>query len=125
MHEFSIAQDIVRAVTEANDKAGGVRVSMIKLRIGELSFIAEEQLVFAIKELVKGTKLAKAKVKIKKEPGKVKCPSCSYTGKVKYSELRAGNVSLAICPKCNSSTEIVGGAGCYVENISVELPEDD
>jgi len=125
MHEFSIAQEVVKAVTEANEKAGGVRVSMIKLRIGDLSFIAEDQLVFAIGELAKGTRLEKAKVKVKKEPGKVKCPSCSFSGKVKYSELKAGKMNLAICPRCGAPTEIVGGAGCYVENISVELPEDD
>jgi len=123
MHEFSIAQQVVKTVKEANDRAGGRRVSEIRLRIGELSFIAEEQLLFALRELSKGTKLAKAKIKVKKEPGSVRCPSCGFKGKIRYDDLRSGAMGLALCPKCSSPTEITGGSGCYVENISVELPE--
>jgi len=124
MHEFSIAQQIVETVSAANDKAGGKHVSEIRLRIGELSFIAEGQLLFAITELSKGTKLEKAKVKIKMEPGKVKCPACGFSGKLKFDDLRNSNVGLALCPKCSSPTEITGGSGCFVDNISVELPEE-
>jgi hydrogenase nickel incorporation protein HypA/HybF len=122
MHEFSLAHQIIGVVEETARERGATEVSEIVLRIGELSFVAEEQLLFAMRELAGGTLSERARVRVKKEPGKVRCPSCAYEGEVTYDELRGG-ASPALCPGCGAGTEVVGGTGCYVESVSLELPE--
>ena len=123
MHEFSIAQQVVDVVKAAAEKAGGAKVSEIHLRIGELSFIAEEQLRFAIGELSKGTALEGAELTIGSEPGKARCRSCGTEEPISYERLRSGGAPLTICAKCGGVAELSGGSGCTVENILVEVPE--
>jgi len=123
MHEFSIAQQVVEVVQAAAAKAGGAKVSEIHLRIGELSFIAEEQLRFAIEQLSTGTPLEGAELKFGSEPGKARCRSCGAEEPVSYERLRAAGAPLAVCAKCGGAAELSGGSGCTVENILVEVPE--
>jgi hydrogenase nickel incorporation protein HypA/HybF len=124
MHEFSIAQQVVDVVQAAAVKAGSARVSEIHLRIGELSFIAEEQLRFAIGELSRGTPLEGAELTIGSEPGIARCRSCGAEESVSYERLRAAGAPLAVCAKCGGAVELSGGTGCTVENILIEVPED-
>ncbi|MFH0815477.1 MAG: hydrogenase maturation nickel metallochaperone HypA [Methanobacteriota archaeon] len=124
MHEFSIAQQVVEVVQDAAAKAGGSKVSEIHLRIGELSFIAEEQLRFAIGEMSRGTVLEGAELTIFSEPGVARCRSCGTEETVSYERLRAAVATLAICARCGGAAELSGGSGCTVENIIVEVPEE-
>jgi hydrogenase nickel insertion protein HypA len=124
MHEFSIAQQVVEVVRAAADKAGGAKVSEIHLRIGELSFISEEQLSFAIEELARGTPLEGAKLTMGSEPGRAVCESCGAEEPVGYSRLKGGGLPVAVCGKCGGAARLVGGSGCTIENILVEMPEE-
>jgi hydrogenase nickel insertion protein HypA len=123
MHEFSIAQQVVDVVREAAERAGGARVTEIHLRIGELSFISGEQLLFAIGELGRGTMMDGAKVTMVGEPGSAKCESCGAEEAVSYERLRGRGAPLAECAKCGGIARLSGGSGCTVENILVDVPE--
>ena len=110
---------------DAAAKAGGAKVSEIHLRIGELSFISEEQLRFAIEELSKGTPLAGAKLTLRSEPGKARCESCGAEESVSYGGLKAAGAQFAVCAKCGGPARLTGGSGCTVENILVEVPDGE
>jgi hydrogenase nickel incorporation protein HypA/HybF len=125
MHEFSIAQQVVEVVRDAAAKAGAAKVTEIRLRIGEMSFISEEQLKFAIEELSRGTALEGANLELASEPGKAKCDSCGAEEDVSYKNLKAAGAAPTVCAKCGGPARLTGGSGCTVENILVEVPEDD
>jgi hydrogenase nickel incorporation protein HypA/HybF len=123
MHEFSIASQVVEVVQTALREAGGTKVSEIRLRVGEFSFISAEQLRFAVEELSRGTPLEGAELTVTPQPGKAICGSCGSERIVTYDSLRASGAALSACKECGSPVKLMGGTDCLVENVMMEIPE--
>lgn len=124
MHEFSMAERIIRTVLDVANSRKASRVVQINLDVGELTFLGHEQLKFGIEVLSKGTISESAKVVIRKKRAKIRCPKCGYNGQVRYVGEEVHSmipIPIIVCPKCGSSeAAVVEGNECTVRSIKVQ-----
>ena len=69
MHEFGIAQDILKGVLKSIDTDKIKKVSQINLKVGEMKMLTEESLQNAFELVSKDTRLEGAKLGIEFIPG--------------------------------------------------------
>ncbi len=113
MHELSIAQEIVRTVDEARMNAGvGLRVVVVRLKIGRLTAVVPDCLKFYYEMLTKDTPLEGAEVEFEIVPLTARCGSCG-------KEFQSEDV-IFLCPECGSQGEIVTGRELLVDSIEVD-----
>ncbi len=134
MHEWALADGIVRtaiefAKTHGNDKILGIRVVL-----GELQDVNEEILKFAIDEIKKGTIAEDAEVEFVLEEAEFRCRNCGHEWKLRevresFNERIKEDIhfipevvhAFLACPKCGSRDfEVVKGRGVYLSAIKVE-----
>jgi hydrogenase nickel incorporation protein HypA/HybF len=73
VHELSITQSIVDAVTE---HAAGSRVLGIRLTVGRLSGVVPDAMRFCFELITEGTPLQGARLEIDEPVGRARCASC-------------------------------------------------
>jgi hydrogenase nickel incorporation protein HypA/HybF len=115
MHEFSIAEAIVRATEQVVQANGGGRVEQIHLRIGELRQVVPDALLFAFDILKQDTPLSEACLQWETVPAQVRCKACGtdYHPKDVFWE----------CPSCGAvGAEVV--AGEEMEIVAITLRKD-
>jgi hydrogenase nickel incorporation protein HypA/HybF len=95
MHELSIAQSIADAAREHAAKNGGHRVLRIGVRVGEISGVAADALLFCFGMTVKDTDLDGAELDLEQIPVRYRCAACGH-------EFRPVDF-LADCPACGST----------------------
>src|SRR3954452_16968365 len=94
MHELSIAMGIVDAAMD-EAKQRNVQVSAVHLRLGALSGVVKDALLFSYEIACQDTPLEGSRLLIEEVPVAVFCPQCK--------EKRVlGSVQLFICPVCGS-----------------------
>ena len=102
MHEMSIANSILEAVRKEAATRGGVRVSKVGVRVGELAAVDPEALRFCFEAMVQGSDLEPLALEIEVRPRQQRCPACDLTFAVKAYDVA--------CPTCGSTaTECVSG----------------
>ena len=112
MHELTIAQSIVELADEIAVKENAVAVQTIEIEIGALSGVVLDALEFALKIMVKNTKLEKAKINYLKVDGLADCSNCNSQFKT--------NDLLAFCPKCNHANfRIIDGKQLRIKSLTV------
>ncbi|MGZ3614012.1 MAG: hydrogenase maturation nickel metallochaperone HypA [Thermodesulfobacteriota bacterium] len=121
MHEFSIADAIVKNVLETVKKNKGKKVVSVLLEIGELTHVSAEQVSFWIKELFKDSVAEGAQVKVKTIKARIQCKGCGYKGGMgSDQEDSFRHVIPASCPRCNSfEIKIEKGRECILRRIQV------
>ncbi len=120
MHEFSIADEIVRNVLETAKKNEGKKVISILLEIGELTHLNGEQVSFWIKELFKDSVAENAKVNVKTIKARIQCKDCGYKGGIRSEEDSFRHLIPASCPRCNSfQIKLENGRECILRKIQV------
>ena len=121
MHEFSIADEIVKNVIDTARKNGGKKVLSIQLEIGELTHLNGEQVSFWIKELFKDSVAEGAEVKIKTIKARIQCKDCGYkAGMGSDQEDSFRHLITMSCPRCNSfQLKIEKGRECILRRIQV------
>jgi hydrogenase nickel incorporation protein HypA/HybF len=77
MHELAIMDSALNMALDQAEKAGAIRVLLIRLRIGALSGVVPEALQFAFQALAPGTIAEGASLDIEHVPAKFWCPACS------------------------------------------------
>lgn len=77
MHEVSIAEGILSAVTRTLQNEPEARVSSVTVSIGELAGVDIEALLFAWDSVVRGTCADHSKLQINRIPGEAWCMQCS------------------------------------------------
>ena len=123
MHEFSLATEIWQSVAQAAVQHGGGRVLGVKLEIGALNLLAEDQMRFWIETLAEHDGHPGVKVEITHLPGRVQCVVCGAETEVATP---AGNVEhlLAVplvCPACGAGEiTVVGGREVRVVSAEIE-----
>jgi len=112
MHELSIAQEIIRIVTDEQRRHNFEKVSLIKLKAGGFSGIDGHALKFAFEVVRQGTCAARADIDMTTEPIKCVCRNCGYCAIVQ-------NASTS-CPHCKS-LDIGLEADSHFEIVSLEV----
>ncbi len=102
MHELSIAESILSAVTEELKLHPGKRLVKIGLRVGEMAAVDSESLTFCFESVTRGTAWEAVKLKITTHPARRVCISCGH-------EFAVVNYQTT-CPSCSSDlTDAKGG----------------
>jgi hydrogenase nickel incorporation protein HypA/HybF len=76
MHELSIAVSIVEGAEEEAARCGASGVSAVHLRLGMLSGVVKEALLFAYEQACQGTLLEGSRLVIEDVPVLIDCPGC-------------------------------------------------
>lgn len=110
MHEVSIMESTLRIVKEKAEENNLKNVSKITIKIGELSGVMSDSLIFAFNSLSKGTIAEEAEFLIEKVDATAMCDDCGITFKIDHFN--------KLCPECNKfSTNILSGYELYVNTI--------
>ena len=112
MHEFGIAQEIVRVVQEHAKRSDAQQVSGVIISIGKLSGVVFEALEFCLSVCVKGTPLESADFKMEHIPALARCKEClTHFDLVRHEFM---------CPVCKKSNwHIVSGKELFIKEIEV------
>ncbi|AEH24329.1 hydrogenase nickel incorporation protein HypA [Pyrococcus yayanosii] len=134
MHEWALADAIVRTVLEYAGKEGASKVLAIRVVLGELQDVNAEVVAFAMRELMKGTIAEGAEIIFEEEEAIFRCRNCGHVWKLKEVKNRLDERiredihfipevvhAFLACPKCGSHDfEVVKGRGVYIAGIKVE-----
>ena len=114
MHELSIAMGIVEAATEEAQRRG-VRVSAVHLRLGALSGVVKDALLFSYEVACQDTLLAGSRLVVEDVPVMVFCAGCQKTAILT-------SVQSFTCPECGTPTMDVR-QGKELEVFALEVEE--
>ena len=104
MHELSIALNMVEIATDTARKNGGGRVEALYLKLGTLSGVAKEALLFSWEIACAGVAaLEGSRLVVEEIPVVARCPVCG-------KDERLESICKLVCPACQSPvSNIVGG----------------
>ncbi len=123
MHELSIASEIWSSVAKAAREHGGGRVRAVKLELGVLNLLADEQVTFWIEMLADQSGSPGVAVQITHLPARVKCRACGVESETPLPEGELDHYLLPTltCPACGSGeVEVTGGREVKVVSAEVE-----
>jgi hydrogenase nickel incorporation protein HypA/HybF len=114
MHELSIAMSMIEMAEGEAARRGGVVVSAIHLKLGELSGVVKEALLFSYEVACQGTRLEGSRLEIEEVPVVVYCTTCrAETGIVSLQQF--------CCAVCHAPTsEVVRGRELEVVALEIE-----
>lgn len=116
MHELSIAMSMVEMATEECQRLGAGRVTALHLKVGLLSGVVKEALLFSYEVSCAGTPLQGSKLVIEDVPVKVFCPRCN-------AQRTLDSIQLFACPACGELTpEVLEGRELQV--VAMEIEEE-
>ena len=110
MHEYGLCEGVLETVRQ---RAGGRKVTGIRVRFGVRHAVVEESLAQAFSFVAAGTEAAGAVVELVTVPATIDCHDCG---------LRAETTDvLAVCPRCaGENVTITGGDEMILESITYE-----
>jgi hydrogenase nickel incorporation protein HypA/HybF len=114
MHELSIAMGIVEAAMEESHRRG-VKVSAVHLRLGALSGVVKDALLFSYEVACQDTPLQGSQLIVEDMPVIVFCAQCKETRTLE-------SVQLFQCPECGTPTMDVR-QGKELEVFALEVEE--
>jgi hydrogenase nickel incorporation protein HypA/HybF len=113
MHEMSITQSILDLVVGEAQKQGAKKITLIRLKIGELTNVDPMSVEFYLEVIGKGTIAEGVKLEADVLPITAECNDCGRQFKIESWDY--------VCPACGSkSAKMVTGRELYVESIEVE-----
>ena len=113
MHELSIAMSMVEMATEEAARHGGGKVDALYLKLGRLSGVVKDALLFSWEVACEGTPLAGSRLVIEEVPIVVHCPNCGDN-----KQLEA--INAIYCPVCAAPTpEILQGKELEVTALEI------
>jgi hydrogenase nickel incorporation protein HypA/HybF len=116
MHELSIAMSIVDAALDESRRRG-VQVSAVHLRLGALSGVVKEAMLFSYEVACQDTPLEGSQLVVEDIPVIVFCPQCQ-------KEQLLQSVQLFACPECGQPTMDVRH-GKELEVFALEVQEQE
>jgi hydrogenase nickel incorporation protein HypA/HybF len=127
MHELSIASAVVDSVLEFVAERSVKRVLTVRLAVGELSHVEEEQLRFCYIAITQETPMQDSALEIEKVPATVRCAHCEYSGRPKYwaDALSVAPIPTLECPNCGSTVDPVEGNDCAIKSIRFATEDND
>jgi len=117
MHELSIALSMIEMATEEAERREGVRVNALHLKLGPLSGVVKDALLFSYEIACNGTPLEGSQLVIEGVPVVIYCSECQ-------SEQQLESVQRFCCPVCGTlSSDVVKGR--ELEFVAMEIEEGD
>ena len=114
MHELSIAVSMVEMAAEEAAKRGDVKVNAIRLKLGNLTGVVKDALLFSYEIVCQGTPLEGSHLIIEEIPVVVFCPKCE-------TETLPVAVNNLCCPKCETPTpQVISGREMEVTALEIE-----
>lgn len=114
MHELSIAMSMIEMAAEEAERRDAVRVHKIHLKLGELSGVVKEALLFSYEVACQGTPLEGSQLVIEEVPVVVYCPACE-------TETTLRSIQQFSCAVCHAPTnQIVQGKELEVTALEIE-----
>jgi len=118
MHELSIALSLIDMASEEAERLG-VRVEALHLRLGALSGVVREALLFSFDLAAEGTPIAGARLEIEDVPVVVFCPACN-------GERPLQSLQNFLCPVCGTPTpDVVHGRELELATMEVSSREEE
>jgi hydrogenase nickel incorporation protein HypA/HybF len=118
VHELSIVSSIVNTVSEAVTSARARRVNSVTLRVGELSGVVEDALLFSYDIATKETLLEGSKLIVRRLPVVIRCENCG-------EDRELPNTRRFRCPVCDTpSGDIRQGRELEIESVEIEEADD-
>lgn len=113
MHEASIAQAIVRSVSDVVIQNGRSHATRIHLQIGEFTAVVPQALLSSFRWVAQGTPCEDAALEIEDIPIRFRCEECQ-------SEVTMGEVNL-VCPNCHSHRlRLLSGRELLIKSVEAE-----
>lgn len=128
MHEWALAEAIIKSTLEIAEKEGLAEVREVRIKVGELQQVEVDILKFALSELRVG-KLENAEFIVETVKAELLCRVCRHKWSFSQNKLdrEAAEAVHFIpeivhayikCPECGSPDfEILGGRGIVIESI--------
>ena len=117
MHELSIALSIIEGASEEALQRGGAQVHAVHIRLGALSGVVKDALLFSYEIACAGTPLEGSQLVIEDVPVVVYCPKCA-------AEKTLETIQRFCCPSCGELTpDVISGK--QLELIGLEISERD
>ena len=113
MHELSIAMSIVEGATEEALRHGAVKVNAVRLKLGALSGVARDALLFSYELACEGTALEGSRLVIEEVQATVFCTSCA-------AESALTSIQRMCCPICDAPAPRVS-RGREIELVALEI----
>lgn len=114
MHELSIVESVVGAVTESLAAYPGATVVEVRLRIGALSAVVEDSLQFCWGIANADTPLAGSRLVVRTVPVTVHCGACG-------TEEPLESLQSFCCAKCGApANDVRSGRELEIEAIEIE-----
>ena len=115
MHELSIALSIVDSATEEVERRPGTIVSAVHLRVGALSGVVKEALLFSWDVACEDSSLEGARLIIEDVPVTIFCARCQVENEIR-------SIQALSCSTCGQlSSEVVRGK--ELEVVALELED--
>ena len=113
MHELSIALSIVEMATEESNKRNGAKVDAVHLKLGKLSGVVADALLFSWEIACQGTRLQNSRLEITEIPVLVHCENCK-------TDRTLAEINNFSCPVCNTPTpEVLQGRELEVTALEI------
>ncbi len=113
MHELSIAMSMIEMATEEAEKRGATRVDALHLKLGALSGVVKDALLFSWEIACQGTPLENSRLEIEEIPVIVFCGNCRENKTL-------GSINCFFCPVCNMpASEILQGKELEVTALEI------
>lgn len=118
MHELSIAASLVESVEQAARQAGAQRVTQVFLRLGALSGVAKDALLFSYDIATAGTLLEGSRLTIEDVPVIVHCDGCQR-------DVTLPGIQDFRCPVCGRpSARVVAGRELEIAGVEIEVADE-
>jgi hydrogenase nickel incorporation protein HypA/HybF len=118
MHELSIAVSLIEMASEEAERLGGVRVEALHLKLGPLSGVVRDALLFSFDLAAAGTVIEGARLEIEDVPVVVFCQSCN-------AERPLPSIQHFRCPVCDKPTpDVVRGRELELTALAVTSQEE-
>ncbi len=113
MHELSIALSLIEAASEEASRQGAMRVNALHLKLGPLSGVVKDALLFSYEIACQGTLLEGSELLIEEVPVVIYCSKCK-------AERTLESIQLFCCPVCNELMSDVR-TGKELEFVAMEI----
>ncbi len=117
MHELSIAHSLVNTAEDALAGTNVTQVEVVHLKLGALSGVVKDALLFGYDIATQNTRLAGSRLEIEEVPVVVYCPQCD-------AERTLDSIQLFQCPACGTPTGDIR-QGREIELVSLECKDDE
>ena len=119
---------VVQTITRIAHSKDATRVHSVHIQVGELTFLAWDQLEFAweIYTRNEGPPLEGATLSLEKVEARGSCPACGYTGGLKVVEFPDSHLVTPVldCPECGKVVDIIEGRDLLIRDIIMEVADE-